>query len=92
MFLMMNGARVGVGLGAASMATAAYYVALDYSKTRRQGRKVSQKDLNFYHGKMFALRYFFGYELPKTLGLAERLKQADGLTVEMGAFFPASKR
>jgi butyryl-CoA dehydrogenase len=42
-----------------------------------------QKDLNFYHGKMFALRYFFGYELPKTLGLAERLMQADGLTVEM---------
>ena len=44
MFLMMNGARVGVGLGAASMATAAYYAALEYSKTRRQGRKVSQKD------------------------------------------------
>jgi butyryl-CoA dehydrogenase len=44
MFLMMNGARVGVGLGAASMATAAYYAALDYSKTRRQGRKVGQKD------------------------------------------------
>jgi len=44
MFLMMNGARVGVGLGAASMATAAYYAALDYSKTRRQGRNVGQKD------------------------------------------------
>ncbi len=44
MFLMMNGARVGVGLGAASMATAAYYAALDYSKSRRQGRKVGQKD------------------------------------------------
>jgi len=44
-----------------------------------------QKDLNFYRGKMFALRYFFGYELPKTLGLAERLMQADGLTVEMNA-------
>jgi butyryl-CoA dehydrogenase len=44
-----------------------------------------QKDLNFYQGKMFALRYFFGYELPKTLGLAERLKQADGLTVEMNS-------
>ena len=42
-----------------------------------------KKDLNFYHGKMFALRFFFGYELPKTLGLAERLMQADGLTVDM---------
>lgn len=41
-------------------------------------------DLNFYKGKMFALRYFFGYELPKTLGLAERLRNDDGLTVEMG--------
>ncbi len=44
MFLMMNSARIEVGLGAASMATAAYYAALDYSKTRRQGRNVSQKD------------------------------------------------
>ncbi len=44
MFLMMNSARIDVGLGAASMATAAYYAALDYSKTRRQGRNVSQKN------------------------------------------------
>ena len=44
MFLMMNSARIEVGLGAASMATAAYYAALEYSKTRRQGRNVSQKD------------------------------------------------
>jgi butyryl-CoA dehydrogenase len=42
-----------------------------------------KKDLNFYQGKMFALRYFFGYELPKTLGLTERLMQTDGLTVNM---------
>ncbi len=41
------------------------------------------KELNFYHGKMAALRYFFGYELPKTLGLAERLMHTDGLTVDM---------
>lgn len=44
MFLMMNGARIGVGLGAAAMSTAAYYAALEYAKTRRQGRNVSQKD------------------------------------------------
>ena len=42
-----------------------------------------KKDLNFYAGKMFALRYFFAYELPKTLGLAQRLRDADRLTVEM---------
>jgi len=42
-----------------------------------------KKDLNFYNGKMFTLRYFFGYELPKTLGLAKRLMDADPLTVEM---------
>jgi alkylation response protein AidB-like acyl-CoA dehydrogenase len=44
MFQMMNSARIEVGLGAASMATAAYYAALDYTRTRLQGRKVSQKD------------------------------------------------
>jgi butyryl-CoA dehydrogenase len=47
------------------------------------GNGVKKKDLNFYHGKMFALRYYFGYEIPRTLGLCERLMQADGLTVEM---------
>jgi butyryl-CoA dehydrogenase len=42
-----------------------------------------KKDMNFYEGKMFTLRYFFGYELPKTLGLAKRLMDDDRLTVEM---------
>jgi butyryl-CoA dehydrogenase len=46
MFQMMNEARIGVGMGATAMATAAYYAALDYSKTRLQGRKLSQKDPN----------------------------------------------
>jgi len=44
MFQMMNEARIGVGMGATAMATAAYYASLEYTKTRRQGRKVSQKD------------------------------------------------
>ncbi len=44
MFQMMNEARIGVGLGATAMATAAYYTALEYTKTRCQGRKISQKD------------------------------------------------
>ena len=43
----------------------------------------SKADFNFYRGKMFTLKYFFGYELPKTLGLAKRLMSTDGLTVEL---------
>ena len=46
MFQMMNEARIGVGMGAAAMATAAYYASLEYSKTRHQGRKISHKDPN----------------------------------------------
>jgi butyryl-CoA dehydrogenase len=44
MFQMMNEARIGVGAGAAAIASAAYYAALDYTKTRLQGRKLSSKD------------------------------------------------
>jgi hypothetical protein len=36
---------------------------------------------------MFALRYFFAYEIPKTLGLAKRLLDDDRLTVEMQTDF-----
>ena len=44
MFQMMNEARIGVGLGAAATATAAYYACLEYCKLRRQGRKFTEKD------------------------------------------------
>ena len=46
-----------------------------------------QKDFNFYQGKMSTLRYFYGYELPKTLGLVKRLMHTDGLTAEMQTEF-----
>ena len=46
-----------------------------------------KKDFDFYQGKMFTLRYFFAYELPKTLGLAKRLLDDDRLTVEMQTDF-----
>jgi butyryl-CoA dehydrogenase len=46
-----------------------------------------KKDFDFYQGKMFTLRYFFAYELPKTLGLAKRLLDDDRLTVEMQTNF-----
>jgi len=41
MFQMMNGARLEVGMGATGIATAAYHSALEYCKTRCQGRKIS---------------------------------------------------
>ena len=44
MFQMMNEARIGVGAGAAAIASAAYYAALEYTKKRLQGRKLSTKD------------------------------------------------
>jgi butyryl-CoA dehydrogenase len=43
----------------------------------------SETDSQFYQGKLITLRYFFHYELPKTLGLAARLMEEDGLTVEI---------
>ena len=46
-----------------------------------------KKDFDFYQGKMFTLRYFFAYELPKTLGLAKRLLDDDRLTVAMQTNF-----
>jgi len=44
MFQMMNGARIDVGLGAACIASAAYYASLEYAKERPQGRRLSAKD------------------------------------------------
>ncbi|HMQ08143.1 MAG TPA: acyl-CoA dehydrogenase [Saprospiraceae bacterium] len=42
MFQMMNGARIDVGLTAASTASAAYYASLQYAMERPQGRKLSR--------------------------------------------------
>lgn len=46
MFVMMNEARIGVGLGAAMGGYAGYRAALAYAKERRQGRAVSERDPN----------------------------------------------
>jgi butyryl-CoA dehydrogenase len=40
-------------------------------------------EANFYKGKFVTFRYFFEYELPKIQGLAKRLMNSDGLTVEI---------
>lgn len=44
MFLMVNGARIDVGISAAAIASAAYYASLEYARERRQGRKLSSKN------------------------------------------------
>jgi len=44
MFHMMNEARIGVGLGATMLGYAGYRYALDYAKTRLQGRLASNRD------------------------------------------------
>jgi butyryl-CoA dehydrogenase len=49
MFLMMNGARIGVGRGAAAIASAAYQASLNYANERAQGRQLTstgKKDAN----------------------------------------------
>lgn len=43
MFQMMNEARIGVGITGASIASAAYYAALEYAKERPQSRRLNQK-------------------------------------------------
>ncbi|MFB7950294.1 acyl-CoA dehydrogenase, partial [Kitasatospora phosalacinea] len=44
MFHMMNEARIGVGLGAAALGYTGYLHALDYARTRPQGRPPTGKD------------------------------------------------
>jgi alkylation response protein AidB-like acyl-CoA dehydrogenase len=44
MFQMMNAARIGIGVGAAAIASAAYYASLEYAKERPQGRSSKEKD------------------------------------------------
>jgi alkylation response protein AidB-like acyl-CoA dehydrogenase len=44
MFHMMNEARIHVGLGAAAIASAAYYASLEYARERLQGRVITEKD------------------------------------------------
>jgi alkylation response protein AidB-like acyl-CoA dehydrogenase len=46
-------------------------------------KELSEGEDNFYKGKLYAFRYFFSYELPKIEGLAQRLNNNDGLTIEM---------
>jgi butyryl-CoA dehydrogenase len=44
MFVMMNGARLGVGMGGTHIASAAYYASLQYAIERPQGRRLNEKN------------------------------------------------
>ena len=44
MFQLMNEARVGVGMNAVSIGTAAYYASLEYARERPQGRHIAEKN------------------------------------------------
>jgi len=55
------------------------------AKKALKNDKITDKDTNFYNGKIYTCAYFFGYELPKIEGLAVRLTNCDGLTVNMRA-------
>ncbi len=44
MFHMMNGARIGVGMGAVMLGYGGYMASLDYARERPQGRHPDQKD------------------------------------------------
>ena len=46
MFHMMNEARVGVGTGAAALGVTGYLHALEYARTRTQGRPVGGRDVS----------------------------------------------
>jgi hypothetical protein len=45
MFLMMNGARLGVGMTGLFLTSAAYFTSLQYAKERPQGRRLNEKAL-----------------------------------------------
>ena len=47
------------------------------------GKAGSESERNFFEGKIYTMKYFFEYELPRAEGLRIRLMNADGLTVAM---------
>jgi hypothetical protein len=50
---------------------------------KAMGQTAKKTDENFYTGKWMAMKFFFAYELPKTLGLIQRLMDPDPVTVNM---------
>ena len=46
-----------------------------------------KEEADFYQGKIFTMKYFFEYEVPKTEGLIQRLMSDDRLTVDVAKEF-----
>ncbi len=46
-----------------------------------------KEEADFYQGKIFTMKYFFEYEVPKTKGLIQRLMSDDRLTVDVAKEF-----
>ena len=59
--------------------------AISIQRILKNNKRPSQTELNFYMGKMSAIRFFFGYELPKTDGLIKKLMNTGGWTIEASA-------
>jgi butyryl-CoA dehydrogenase len=53
------------------------------SATQLLEEKTTGKDALFYEGKLYAFKYYFNYELPRTTGLAERLTDNAPICWEM---------
>jgi butyryl-CoA dehydrogenase len=45
-------------------------------------QKLAEKDEDFYHSKMETLKFFYKYELPKTMALASSLMASDEVTIQ----------
>lgn len=90
MFQMMNEARIAVGFNAASIASAAYYAALQYCRERAQGRKMGGSSkapcLIIEHADVKRMLLFQRAVVEGSLGLLmECSKYADLIRVHTGA-------
>ena len=70
---------LGLGFGFATL------LALAKASSNRVLSVPARGYIFLFRGSPLFLQFFFAYELPKTLGLAERLMDDDSLTLEMQA-------
>jgi butyryl-CoA dehydrogenase len=54
---------------------------------KAMAKTLTPAEENFYTGKFFTCKFYFGYELPKTKGLKIRLMDPDPITVDMETRF-----
>ncbi len=51
------------------------------SQNALNDKNLAESDSNFYESKIQTMKYYFHYEVPKTLGLAKRLQDEEVLTI-----------